>query len=331
MRILVTGGAGYIGSHTCVELLLAGHDVVILDNLYNSKIESIGRIESISGKSLCFVRGDMRDAALLGDLFASQTIDAVIHFAGLKSVGESTAQPLEYYQTNITGTLVLLQAMRQAQCKTIIFSSSATVYGQNTAPFVETMPTGKATNPYGNTKIMIEQILQDLVVADPAWHVSLLRYFNPVGAHPSGIMGEDPNGIPLNLMPIISAVAKGQYEALQVYGTDYDTPDGTCVRDYLHVMDLAQGHAKALEYCARTQGCEIFNLGTGNGLSVLELVHAFEESTGIKIPLHYAPRRDGDIAVCYADASKAKRVLGWIAERTPKEMCEDTWRWLCRA
>jgi UDP-glucose 4-epimerase len=329
MAVLVTGGAGYIGSHTCVELLKEQYDVVILDNLYNAKREAVRRIEELSGRMVMFYEADMRDRVALDDIFRAHDIEAVIHFAGLKAVAESVAKPLEYYGTNLGGTVTLCQAMRDAGCKHIVFSSSATVYGsQNPVPFREDMPTGTATNPYGTTKIMIEQILRDLAKADPDWRICLLRYFNPVGAHPSGRLGEAPNGSPNNLMPVISEVALGKRPILEVNGKDYDTPDGTCVRDYIHVVDLARGHISALEKTGDTAGCSVYNLGTGRGLSVLDLVGAFEETTGAAIPRRFAPRRPGDIACCYADVSKAKRELGWEAKLTVRDMCADVWRWL---
>ncbi|MDR2524677.1 MAG: UDP-glucose 4-epimerase GalE [Oscillospiraceae bacterium] len=329
MRVLVTGGTGYIGSHTCVELLRADHDVVVLDNLYNSKRSAVGRIKDLGGKEIRFYEGDMRDAALLGRIFADHTIDAVVHFAGLKAVAESCVKPLEYYGTNVGGTVALLRAMREAGCKTLVFSSSATVYGSdNAAPFREDMPTGSATNPYGQTKIIIERILRDVAAAEDGWRIRLLRYFNPVGAHPSGTLGEDPNDIPNNLMPIVSEVATGKRAELTITGTDYDTPDGTCIRDYIHVCDLAQGHIKALEHTAAHATCEAFNLGTGRGLSVLEVVAAFEDAAGVKIPCKKGPRRPGDIALCYADTTKAERELGFRCVRTTKDMCADLWRWL---
>ena len=329
MRILVTGGAGYIGSHTCVELLRAGHEIVILDNLFNSKAEAVERIAALGGARPVFVKGDMRDRALLDEIFRDYGIDAVIHFAGLKAVAESCRVPLEYYGTNIWGTITLLEAMKAAGCRTLVFSSSATVYGsENSVPFSEDMPVGTATNPYGSTKIMIERILRDLSAAEPDWSVCLLRYFNPVGAHPSGQLGEDPNGIPNNLMPIICNVALGKQAEILITGTDYDTPDGTCIRDYIHVVDLARGHLKALSKTAGTPGCSIYNLGTGRGLSVLGLVHSFELATGLTLPKREAPRRPGDIACCYADVSKAERELGWKAQRTAGEMCRDAWNYL---
>jgi len=330
MLILVTGGAGYIGSHTCVELLQAGHGVVILDNLCNSKASAIEKIAAIAGKPPIFYEGDMRDRALLDKIFAAHKIDAVIHFAALKAPAESAAKPLEYYGTNLHGTVTLLEAMRAAGCKTFVFSSSATVYGgENSVPFREDMPIGKATNPYGNTKIIIEQILGDLYKAEPDWRICLLRYFNPAGAHPSGLIGDDPK-IPLNLMPIICWVAQGKQKELLITGTDFPTPDGTGVRDYIHVVDLARGHLKALEHTLRAPGCEAYNLGRGKGLSVLELVAAFEEVTGLTLPKRAAPRRPGnvDIPYSYADVSKAERELGWRAALTPEDMCRDVWNFL---
>jgi UDP-glucose 4-epimerase len=333
MKILVTGGAGYIGSHTCVQLIQNGYEVVILDNLSNAKPEAVDAIAALTGKRPDFVQGDMRDAALLEDIFSTRRMDAVIHFAGLKAVAESTRKPLEYYETNIAGTLTLLRTMQAHACKRIVFSSSATVYGQeNPAPFTETQPVGKATNPYGSTKIMIEQILTDLAASDPSFKVMLLRYFNPVGAHESGRLGESPNGIPQNLMPIIGEVALGKRTVLHVTGTDYDTADGTGARDYIHVQDLAAGHIKALDYTDKNPpGTHIFNLGTGKPTTVLELVRAFEKETEQHIPLEYAPRRPGDIAYCYADTKKANTLLGWYATRTVADMCRDTWRWLHRS
>jgi len=329
MRILVTGGTGYIGSHTCVELLRAGHGAVILDNLYNSKASVAEKIAALGGKAPVFCQGDMRDRALLDKIFAEYDIDAVIHFAALKAVAESIAKPLEYYNVNIGGTITLLEAMRNAGCKTLVFSSSATVYGsENSVPFREEMPTGKATNPYGNTKIMLEQILGDLYRSDGSWHIGLLRYFNPVGAHPGGLLGDDPNGIPNNIMPIICNVALGKQAELLITGTDFDTPDGTGVRDYIHVVDLAQGHLKALEKTLCTPGCEAYNLGSGRGLSVLELVTAFERAAGITLPRRFAPRRPGDIACSYADPSKAQRELGWRTRLTVDDMCRDVWKYL---
>ena len=328
MSILVTGGAGYIGSHTCVELLNAGYDIIVLDNFYNSNREVLKRIKEITGKDFKFYEADVRDRKALDEIFAKESIDAVIHFAALKAVGESCRIPLEYYETNVGGTVTLCQAMRDAGCKKIVFSSSSTVYGMNNpVPFVETMPTGGTTNPYGTTKLFIERVLTDLYESDNEWSVMLLRYFNPIGAHKSGKIGENPNGIPNNLMPYIAQVAVGRLECLSVFGNDYDTPDGTGVRDYIHVVDLALGHIKAVEKSLGCTGVNIYNLGTGTGYSVLDLVNAFEKASGKKINYKIAPRRDGDIATCYANATKAKEELGWVAERGVKEMCEDTWRW----
>ena len=328
MSILVTGGAGYIGSHTCVELLNAGYDIIVLDNFYNSNRESLKRIKEITKKDFKFYEADIRDKNALDEIFKNERIDAVIHFAALKAVGESCKKPLEYYENNVSGTVTLCEAMRDAGCKKIVFSSSATVYGMNNkVPFVETMPTGGTTNPYGTTKYFIERILMDLYASDNEWNVTLLRYFNPIGAHKSGRIGENPNGIPNNLMPYVAQVAVGRLECLNIFGDDYDTPDGTGVRDYIHVVDLALGHIKALKKALGETGVNIYNLGTGNGVSVLQLVKEFEKASGKKVNYKIAPRRDGDIATCYADASKAKKELGWVAERGLKEMCEDTWRW----
>ena len=328
MTILVTGGAGYIGSHTCIELINAGYDVVVLDNLCNSSKESLKRVEKIVGKPIKFYEADIRDEEALNEIFAKESIDAVIHFAGLKAVGESVAKPMEYYDNNITGTLVLCRAMRTAGVKNIIFSSSATVYGDPAfIPITEECPKGQCTNPYGWTKSMLEQILTDIHTADPEWNVVLLRYFNPVGAHKSGTIGEDPKGIPNNLMPYISQVAVGKLECLGVFGDDYDTPDGTGVRDYIHVVDLAKGHVKALKKIEDNSGLSVYNLGTGKGYSVLDIVKNFEEANGVKIPYVIKPRRAGDIATCYSDASKAERELGWKAEYDIKDMCADSWNW----
>ncbi|MBQ5969269.1 MAG: UDP-glucose 4-epimerase GalE [Clostridia bacterium] len=328
MSILVTGGAGYIGSHTCIELMNAGYDIVVADNFYNSKRESLRRIAELAGKQFAFYECDIRDAEGLDQIFKTEQIDAVIHFAGLKAVGESVKKPLEYYDNNVNGTLVLCDVMRKNGCKKIVFSSSATVYGMNNrSPLQETMPTGGTTNPYGTTKFMIELILRDIQAADPEWSVSLLRYFNPIGAHKSGRIGEDPNGIPNNLMPFITQVAIGKRESLSVFGNDYDTPDGTGVRDYIHVVDLALGHVKALSKVLSQSGLDVYNLGTGVGYSVLDVVHAFEQASGVRINYQIAPRRPGDIAVCYSDPSKAQRELGWKAERGIEEMCADSWRW----
>lgn len=328
MTILVTGGAGYIGSHTCIELINAGYDVVVLDNLCNSSKESLKRVEKIVGKPIKFYEADIRDEEALNDIFAKENIDAVIHFAGLKAVGESVVKPMEYYDNNITGTLVLCRAMRAAGVKNIIFSSSATVYGDPAfIPITEECPKGQCTNPYGWTKSMLEQILMDIYKADNEWNVILLRYFNPIGAHKSGTMGENPNGIPNNLMPYITQVAVGKLKELGVFGDDYDTPDGTGVRDYIHVVDLAVGHVKALKKIEENAGLCIYNLGTGHGYSVLDIVKNFEAATGVKIPYTIKPRRPGDIATCYCDPSKAKRELGWEAQYGIKEMCADSWRW----
>lgn len=328
MSILVTGGAGYIGSHTCIELMKAGYDVVVVDNLYNSKEESLNRIAELAGKEFAFYRCDIRDAEGLDKIFKQEKIDAVIHFAGLKAVGESCAKPLEYYDNNVNGTLVLTDVMRKNGCKKIVFSSSATVYGMNNvSPLKETMQTGGTTNPYGTTKYMIEIILSDLFKADNEWSISLLRYFNPIGAHESGRIGEDPNGIPNNLMPYISQVAIGKLPCLSVFGDDYDTPDGTGVRDYIHVVDLALGHVKAVAKVLGQSGLDVYNLGTGVGYSVLDVVHAFEKASGVKINYKIVPRRPGDIASCYSDPTKAFEELGWKAERGIEEMCADSWRW----
>ncbi|MBQ9968876.1 MAG: UDP-glucose 4-epimerase GalE [Oscillospiraceae bacterium] len=325
MAILVTGGAGYIGSHTVIELMNCGKEVVIVDNFSNSKPEAIKRIAQICGKEPKCYCVDILDRDALDKVFCENKIDSVIHFAGLKAVGESVGKPLEYYHNNITGTLVLCDVMRAHNCKEIVFSSSATVYGMNNpVPFVEGMPTS-ATNPYGYTKVMIEQILTDLAVADKDWSVVLLRYFNPIGAHESGLIGEDPNGIPNNLLPYVAQVAVGRRPHLNVYGNDYDTHDGTGVRDYIHVVDLALGHLKALDYADTHKGVEAINLGTGNGSSVLDVVHAFEEACGHKIPYEIVGRRAGDIATCYANAQKAKELLAWEATRDLAQMCRDAW------
>ena len=328
MAILVTGGAGYIGSHTCIELLNAGYEVVVADNLCNSCEESLKRVEEITGKTVKFYEADIRDKEAMNKIFDNEKIESVIHFAGLKAVGESVAKPLEYYDNNIAGTLVLCDVMRNHGVKNIVFSSSATVYGDPAIiPITEECPKGTCTNPYGWTKSMLEKILTDLHTADEEWNVVLLRYFNPIGAHKSGRIGENPKGIPNNLMPYITQVAIGKLECLSVFGDDYDTPDGTGVRDYIHVVDLAIGHVKAIEKLNDKEGVSIYNLGTGNGYSVLEMVKAFEKASGKKVNYKIAPRRPGDIAVCYADPSKAKRELGWVAERGLEEMCEDSWRW----
>ena len=328
MAILVTGGAGYIGSHTVVELQEAGYDVVVLDNLCNSSEKSLERVEAITGKKVKFYKADILDREALEDIFAKESIDSCIHFAGLKAVGESVAKPWEYYNNNITGTLVLVDVMRKHGVKNIIFSSSATVYGNPAfIPITEECPKGQCTNPYGWTKSMLEQILSDLHVADPEWNIVLLRYFNPIGAHKSGTMGENPNGIPNNLMPYVTQVAVGKRPELGVFGNDYDTHDGTGVRDYIHVVDLAKGHVKALKKIEEKAGLKLYNLGTGKGYSVLDIVKNFEEATGVKVPYSIKDRRPGDIATCYSDASKAKEELGWVAENGIREMCEDSWRW----
>ena len=326
--VLVTGGAGFIGSHTSVELLNAGYDIIILDNFVNSKPESLKRIKELTGKDFKFYQADIRDEEAMTKVFAENKIDAVIHFAGLKSVPQSIKEPLNYYDNNIAGTVCLCRVMDKAGCKKLVFSSSATVYGsKNPSPLREDMPTGGTTNPYGTTKYFIEQILQDLCISDSEWGVSILRYFNPIGAHKSGRIGEDPNGIPGNLMPYITQVAIGKLECLNVCGNDYPTPDGTGVRDYIHVVDLALGHIKALDRLLKVKGCEVYNLGTGKGYSVLDVVKAFEKASGIKINYRIAPRRAGDVACCYADATKAKEVLGWQAQYDIDDMCAESWRW----
>ena len=327
-KILITGGAGYIGSHTAVELLNEGYEVVVYDNLYNSSEESIKRVEELTGKTVKFYEGDILDAEFLKTMFEVEKIDAVIHCAALKAVGESVRKPLEYYQNNITGTLTLLGVMREVGVKNIVFSSSATVYGDPAMiPITEECPKGQCTNPYGWTKSMMEQIMTDLQKSDPEWNVVLLRYFNPVGAHKSGRIGEDPKGIPNNLMPYISQVAVGKLEKLGVFGNDYNTPDGTGVRDYIHVVDLALGHVKAIDYILKKPGLDVINLGTGTGYSVLDMVKAFSKACGRDLPYEIKPRREGDIDMCYADPTKAEKVLGWKATHTLEEMCEDSWRW----
>lgn len=326
MKILVSGGAGYIGSHTCVELLAAGYELVVFDNFSNSKPEALAKIREISGKDFAFYQADMCDRAAIEEIFKEHKIDAVIHFAGLKAVGESVHMPLEYYSNNLGGTFVLCDVMRRHGCKKIVFSSSATVYGMNNiVPFDEDMPTS-ATNPYGYTKVMIEQILCDLWVSDKDWSVALLRYFNPIGAHSSGLIGEDPNGIPNNLLPYVAQVAAGKLKELSVYGNDYDTVDGTGVRDYIHVVDLAQGHVAALRYVLEHSSVEAINLGTGHGTSVLQVVAAFEKASGRAVPYKIMPRRAGDIATCYAKTDKARELLGWQATKTIDDMCADGWR-----
>lgn len=327
MSILVTGGAGYIGSHTCVELLNAGYDVVVVDNLSNSCKESLERVKEITKKSVRFYQIDLLDRPSLVEVFRQESIEAVIHFAGLKAVGESVSKPLEYYYNNITGTLVLCDVMRTFGVKKIVFSSSATVYGNPASvPIKEDFPLS-VTNPYGRTKLMLEDIFRDIYVSDPSWKIILLRYFNPIGAHPSGLIGEDPNGIPNNLVPYITQVAIGKLDVLKVFGNDYDTPDGTGVRDYIHIVDLAIGHLKALEKLSQADKVLTYNLGTGIGYSVLDLIHAFSEVCGKEIPYTIGNRRPGDIAKCYADPALAEAELGWSAGRGLKEMCEDSWRW----
>ena len=326
--ILVAGGAGYIGSHTCVELLQAGYDVVVVDNLSNSSQESLNRVEKITGKSVKFYEADVADKEAMDKIFNENDIFGVINFAGLKAVGESVEKPLEYYQNNITGTLNMCEVMRKHGVKNIIFSSSATVYGDpETVPITEECPKGVCTNPYGWTKSMLEQILTDIQKADNEWNVILLRYFNPIGAHKSGLMGEDPNGIPNNLMPYVMKVAIGQLPQVNVFGNDYDTPDGTGVRDYIHVVDLADGHVKAIKKLEENPGLKIYNLGTGIGYSVLDVIENVSKAVGKDIPYVIAPRRAGDIAQCYSDASLAKKELGWEAKNGIKEMCEDSWNW----
>lgn len=328
VAILVTGGAGYIGSHTVVELQNAGKDVVVLDNLSNASEKSLERVKAITGKDVTFYQADILDREALEKVFAAEEIEACIHFAGLKAVGESVAKPWEYYENNIAGTLTLVDVMRKNNVKNIIFSSSATVYGDPAMiPITEECPKGQCTNPYGWTKSMLEQILSDIQKADPQWNVILLRYFNPIGAHKSGTMGENPNGIPNNLMPYITQVAVGKLKELGVFGDDYDTPDGTGVRDYIHVADLAAGHVKALKKIEEKAGLCVYNLGTGVGYSVLDIVKNFEEATGVKIPYVIKERRAGDIATCYSDAEKARRELGWTAQYGIKEMCADSWNW----
>ena len=327
MHVLVTGGTGFIGSHTCYALLIAGHQVTLVDDLSNSKRDVLDRIELIAGKRPSFIEGDVRDRALLKNILSQHKFDAVIHFAGLKSVGESVAQPLRYYDCNVGGTLVLCEAMAEAGVKTLIFSSSATVYGDPASlPIREDFPRS-TTNPYGASKLILEDMLADIATSDPQWRIARLRYFNPVGAHESGLIGEAPSGIPNNLMPYIAQVASGQRECLSVYGDDYPTPDGTGVRDYIHVMDLAEGHIAALDYLSRTSGLLTVNLGTGCGYSVLEMIHAFEKASGRPVPFKIVPRREGDVAACYADPALAKALFAWQAKRGIDEMCRDAWRW----
>ncbi len=327
MAILVTGGAGYIGSHTCIEMLNAGYDVVVIDNLDNSSAESLNRVEQIAGKKVRFYENDVRDREALRKIFSENEIEAVIHFAGLKAVGESVREPIMYYSNNLESTLTLIEVMTEFSVKKIVFSSSATVYGvAKEMPLKEGMPIG-AINPYGRTKLFIEEILRDLYVADKEWSIAILRYFNPIGAHKSGLIGEDPKGIPNNLMPYIAQVAVGKLEKLHVFGNDYNTVDGTGVRDYIHVVDLADGHVKAVKWALQNEGCEEINLGTGNGTSVLELRAAFVKASGVDIPYVIDPRRPGDPDEVYANAAKALEILGWKAERGIEEMCEDSWRW----
>ena len=331
MKVLVTGGAGYIGSHTCVELLEAGHEVIVVDDLVNSQVTALDNVEKITRMRPAFYETDAADKAAMRRIFAEHRPDAVIHFAGLKAVGESCRIPLRYYRNNLDSTLTLLECMEECGCTRLVFSSSATVYGpENPVPYAETMPARLATNPYGWTKIMIEQMLRDYAAATPGFAAVLLRYFNPIGGHASGLLGDDPNGIPNNLMPYIARVAAGRLERLTVFGDDYPTPDGTCLRDYLHVVDLAKGHLKALEYAAEHTGAEAFNLGTGSGVSVLELVHVFEKANNVRIPYVIGPRREGDLARCWADTKKAKEILGWTAEKSVEDMCRDSWRFVCR-
>ena len=328
MSVLVTGGAGYIGSHTCLELLESGYEVVVIDNLCNSNPKSLERVEMLTGKKVTFYEGDVRDEALLKKIFSEHSIECVIHFAGLKAVGESVSIPWKYYDNNLNSTLVLTKVMEEVGMKKIIFSSSATVYsGDNEMPLREDSRTGNCTNPYGWTKYMTEQILSGMAYADQEWGIVLLRYFNPIGAHISGMIGEDPRGIPNNLMPYITQVAIGRREFLSVYGNDYDTPDGTGVRDYIHVVDLAKGHVAAVEYVLKNKGCEVFNLGTGTGYSVLDMVKAFNEVNNLNLPYKIVDRRPGDLAVCYADPAKSAEILGWKAEKNLKDMCRDSWNW----
>ena len=328
MNVLVTGGAGYIGSHTCLELLEKGCGVVVIDNLCNSNPRSLERVQALAGKTLKFYEGDVRDAALLRKIFAENDIGCVIHFAGLKAVGESVTKPWEYYDNNLNATLVLTKVMGEVGIKKLIFSSSATVYSAvNEMPLRETSATGGCTNPYGWTKYMTEQILSGIANADPEWSVCLLRYFNPIGAHESGRIGEDPRGIPNNLMPYITQVAVGRREKLSIFGNDYDTHDGTGVRDYIHVVDLAKGHVAAVKYTREHSGCQVFNLGTGSGYSVLDMVHTFRKVNRVALPYVITDRRPGDIATCYADPGKSMAMLGWKAEKTLEDMCRDSWNW----
>lgn len=329
MAILVTGGAGFIGSHTCVELLNAGYEVVVVDNLYNASPKALERVEKITGKTLTFYEADVLDREALNRIFEKESIDSVIHFAGFKAVGESVEKPIEYYYNNITGTLVLCDVMRKHGVKSIVFSSSATVYGDPAfVPITEECPKGKITNPYGQTKGMLEQILTDIQISDPEWRVTLLRYFNPIGAHKSGLIGEDPKGVPNNLVPYVAQVAIGKREYVRVFGNDYNTPDGTGVRDYIHVVDLAKGHVAAIRKLEKSEpGVQIYNLGTGKGYSVLDVVKAFSKACGKELPYQIMERRAGDIATCYADPTKAREELGWEAEYGIEEMCADSWKW----
>lgn len=328
MKILVTGGAGYIGSHTCVELLERDYEVIIVDNLYNSSPKAVERIEEITGKDVTFYEADIRDFHSLQEIFSKEKPEAVIHFAGLKAVGESVEKPMEYYENNIFGTLNLCKVMRENHCKNIIFSSSATVYGEpEFVPITEQCPKGICTNPYGWTKHMLEQILTDIQKADPEWNVILLRYFNPIGAHESGLIGEDPKGIPNNLLPYVAQVAIGRLPFVGVFGDNYDTPDGTGVRDYIHVVDLARGHVKSIEKIQENPGIKIYNLGTGKGYSVLDVIHAFEKACGKEIPYEIKDRRPGDIATCFADAKLAQKELNWNAQYDLERMCKDSWKW----
>ncbi len=328
MKILVTGGAGYIGSHTCVDLLAAGYDIVVVDNLSNSKSEALARVERISGRKVSFHEVDIRDKKAMREVFNQHAIEAVIHFAGLKAVGESVEQPLRYYDNNVAGTVALCEVMAEKSVRNLVFSSSATVYGEpKIMPIREDSPVGGTTNPYGASKLMVENILRDLQISDPKWRIAILRYFNPVGAHSSGLIGEDPNGVPNNLMPFVAQVATGRREYLRVFGDDYATPDGTGMRDYIHVVDLAKGHLAALDYLSKNSGLLTVNLGTGHGLSVLEMVKAFQTVCDIEIPYRIVGRRVGDIACCYADPTLAAEKLGWRAELGIQDMCRDTWRW----
>ena len=328
MYVLVTGGAGYIGSHTCVELLESGYQVVVIDNLCNSNPKSLDRVREITGKELVFIEGDVQDEALLKKIFADYDISCVIHFAGLKAVGESVAKPWEYYNNNLNSTLVLTKVMKEVGMGNLIFSSSATVYtADNEMPLKETSRTGNCTNPYGWTKYMSEQILSGIAHAEKEWSIVLLRYFNPIGAHESGRIGEDPRGIPNNLMPYITQVAVGRRDHLSVFGNDYDTPDGTGVRDYIHVVDLAKGHVAAVKYALEHKGCEVFNLGTGTGYSVLDMVHSFIDVNRVPVPYEITDRRPGDIGTCYADPAKSTQMLGWRAEKNLNDMCRDAWNW----